>query len=165
MQYLIFFPFPSQPETQFVIDLKRRNAVQVRDAIYYIDKFDLHCYLSNFKSLHRAYQRNAQGEIKQTDMPKRIKPQEAIQMLEALQGRGRDKQPRKMHPNSLFNLKPALPFTRGTAPKKPTMISDIEVSKAKELKANGASWAAIGDTLGKKKEAIRSAVRRHSLDS
>ena len=164
MQYLIFFPFPSQPETQFIVDLKRHCAVQVRDAIYYIDKFDLHCYLSNFKSLHRGYQRNAQGEVKQSDMPKRIQPLEAIEMLEALQVRGRDKQPRKMHPNSLLNLKPALPFTRGTAPRKPMMISDIQVSKAQELKANGASWAAIGDYLGCNKEAIRSAIRRTSMN-
>ena len=168
MRYLSLFPYPSDPSDELVIDLNKPCKVDIQYAIDLLRHSVSHAYRSNFKSLLKAkFSRTADYAdpresrlIKPELVPKRLKADEAITLLERLLCRGRDKTKRKVHPNSLCNLRPAARFTPQNRPTKPCLMSDIKVQKALELRDNGCSWRTIGDSLGVNSETVRSTLRR-----
>ena len=168
MRYLSLFPFPSDPSDELVIDLSKPCKDDVLYAIDLLRHSVSHAYRSNFKSLLKAkFSRTADNAdpkksrlIKQEFVPKRLKADEAITLLEGLLCRGKDKTKRQVHPNSLCNLRPAARFTPQNRPTKPCLMSDQQVKKAVELRNNGCSWRTIGDSLGVNSETVRSTLRR-----
>ena len=103
MRYLSVF-IPKQPTKPItVIDLNKPDRAAVIDAIYYCDFHDGHAYISNYRNIFKAkFDRRADtGEIKLYDIPKRVEGEELLALLEGLLTRGKDKQPRRMHPKSL----------------------------------------------------------------
>lgn len=168
MRYLSIFPFPSDPSYELVIDLNKPSKDDVQYAIDLLCHSVSHAYRSNFKSLLKA-KISRTGDhadprksrlIKPEFVPKRLKADEAITLLEGLLCRGRDKTKRQIHPNSLCNLRPAARFTQQNRPTKPCLMSDQQVQKAVELRDNGCSWRTIGDSLGVNSETVRSTLRR-----
>jgi hypothetical protein len=168
MRYLSLFPFPTDPSVELVIDLNKPCKDDVLYAIDLLRHSDSHAYRSNFKSLLKAkFSRTADYAdarksrlIKPEFVPKLLKADEAITLLEGLLCRGRDKTKRQVHPNSLCNLRPAARFTSQNRPTKPCLMSDQQVQKAVELRDNGCSWRTIGDSLGVNSETVRSTLRR-----
>jgi hypothetical protein len=162
MRYLSLFPFPSDPSDELVIDLNKPCKDDVQYAIDLLRHSVSHAYRSNFKSLLKAkFPRTAEERlIKSEFTPKRLHADEAINLLESLLCRGKDKTKRQVHPNSLCNLRPASRFTPQNRPTKPCLMSDQQVQKAMELRDNGCSWRTIGDSLGVNSETVRSTLRR-----
>ncbi len=168
MRYLSLFPFPSDPSYELVIDLNKPNKVDVSNAIDLLTYTVGHAYQSNFKSLLKAKFPRATYNadpiksrlIKSEFAPKRLLADEAICLLHSLQGRGKDRVKRTVHPNSMCNLRPAARFTPQNHPTKPCLMSNQQVQKAVELRDNGYSWRTIGDSLGVNSETVRSTLRR-----
>lgn len=150
------------------IDLHKPDRIDIIDGIYYADKFDLEGIQSNYKNIYKAkFKRTAESndpvtsrQIVWWDLPKKLSSTEVVAMLEALLQRGRDKKKRKMHPNSLANLKPAKPFSSHDRPSKPRLLSDDQLDKAIELRKNGCSWRKVGDILECNYQTVRSSLRR-----
>jgi aldehyde:ferredoxin oxidoreductase len=111
MRYLSVFISKQPTKPIVVVDLNKPERISVIDAIYYCDFHGGHAYISNYKNIFTAkFDRRADtGEIKLYDIPKRIEEEELLALLEELLTRGKDKQPRRMHPNSLANLRPESP--------------------------------------------------------
>ena len=161
MRYLSVF-IPLQPTNPIaVVDLNKPDRISVVDAIYYADCHGAHAYLSNYKQLLNAtFDRRADtGEIKLSDIPKRIEGEELLTMLEGLLTRGKDKQPRQMHPNSLANLCPAPRFSRANRPCKKRKLSDEQLDEAIKLREAGFPWRMLGDRYGVSHDTLRLAVR------
>ena len=161
MRYLSVF-IPSQPTNPTtVVDLNEPDRISVIDAIYYTDFHDGHAYLSNYKNIFTAkFDRRADtGEIKLYDIPKRIEGEELLTMLEGLLTRGKDKQPRKMHANSLANLCPAPRFSRANRPCKKRKLTDKQLDEAIKLREAGFPWRMLGDRYGVSHDTLRLAVR------
>ena len=150
------------------IDLLHPDRQTLVDGIYYAEKFELAGYESNYKNIYNAKFKRTQPtsdpasseQIAFWDVPKKLSAQEVITRIEGLQKRGKDKQARKMNPNSLANLKPAQPFTAETRPRKLRMLTDEQLDRAEELHANGCSWRKVGDLLGCNFQTVRSSLRR-----
>lgn len=150
------------------IDLHKPKRINIIDGIYYADKFDLEGFQSNYKNIYKAkFKRTAESsdpvtsrQIVWWDLPKRLSTEEVISMLEALLQRGRDKKKRKMNPKSLANLRPAKPFTSEQRPSKPRKLTNEQLDKALELRANGCSWRKVGDLLKCNYQTVRSSLRR-----
>lgn len=102
--------------------------------------------------------------IKSFDRPIRHSTTELIEFLESFRVRGKDKKPRKIHANSLKNLKKAPAWTPETKPIKPRQISDETIAKAEVMKANGMSWRQIGDKLVVNFSSLRSAINRRKRE-
>ena len=161
MRYLSVF-IPLQPTKPIaVVDLNKPDRISVIDAIYYTDFHFGHAYVSNYKNIFTAkFDRRADtGEIKLSDIPKRIEGEELLTMLEGLLTRGKDKQPRKMHPNSLANLRPAPRFSRTNRPCKKRKLSDEQLDEAIKLREDGFPWRMLGDRYGVSHDTLRLAVR------
>jgi hypothetical protein len=105
--------------------------------------------------------------IKSFDRPIRYSTDELKELLEGYKTRGKDKSPRKVHANSLKNLKKADAWTAETRPIKPRQISDETISKVEAMKLNGMSWRQIGDKLIVNFSSLRSAInrRKNELES
>ena len=165
MRYLSVF-IPTQPTKPIVVvDLNKPERVSVIDATYYTDFHDGHAYISNYRQLLNAtFDRRADtGEIKLSDIPKRIEGEELLKMLEGLLTRGRDKQPRRMHPNSLANLRPAPRFSRANRPCKRRKLSDEQLNEAIKLREDGFPWRMLGDRYGVRHDTLRLAVRNRGI--
>jgi len=80
-------------------------------------------------------------------------------MLEGVLTRGKDKQPRKMHPNSLANLRAAPRFSRANRPCKKRKLSDKQLDEAMKLRGDGFAWRILGDRYGVSHDTLRLAVR------
>ena len=161
MRYLSVF-IPSQPTKPVaVVDRRKPERISLIDAIYYTDCHGAHAYLSNYKRLRDAkFDRRADtGEIKLSDIPKRIEGEELLTMLEGLLTRGNDKQPRKMHSNSLANLRPAPRFSRTNRPCKKRKLSDKQLDEAIKLREAGFPWRMLGDRYGVSHDTLRLALR------
>ena len=144
-----------------MVDLSKPDRVSVIDAIYYCDFHNGHAFISNYRNIFTAkFDRRADtGEIKLYDIPERIEGDELLAKLEALQARGRDKQTRKMHPNSLANLRKSAPFTCTNYRHKTCKLSAAQVSEAARLKSQGWSWRMVGDRFGIKADTVRKSVK------
>lgn len=168
MRYMSIFPKANNPSIELVIDLHKPNKAHISYAIWWLSYSVDHAYQSNYKSLLKAkFPRtvdspdvNKSRVIKAEFAPKRLSSAEAIYILENLNRRGKDKAKRTLHPNSLYNLRPAARFTAQNRPNKPCLLSDQQVQKAEELRGNGCSWRTIGDSLGVNYETVRSTLRR-----
>ena len=161
MRYLSVF-IPMQPTKPIaVVDLNKPERVSVIDAIYYTDFHCGHAYVSNYKNILTAkFDRRADtGEIKLSDIPKRIEGEELLTMLEGLLTRGKDKKPRQMHPNSLGNLRPAQPFTCKNYRHKQCKLTTEQLNQAANLKTQGWSWRMLGDKFGVKADTVRKSVK------
>ena len=154
MRYLSVF-IPQQPTKPIVVvDLNKPERVSVIDAIYYCDLHNGHAFIT------AKFDRRADtGEIKLYDIPERIEGDELLAKLEALQARGKDKKPRKMHPNSLGNLRPAPRFTRGNRPCKRSKLTEAQLDEAIRLREDGFPWRMLGDRYGVSHDTLRLAVR------
>jgi len=161
MRYLSVF-IPMQPTKPIIgVDLNKPDRISVVDAIYYADCHGAHAYLSNYKQLlNSTFDRRADtGEIKLSDIPKRIEGEELLTMLEGLLTRGKDKQPRQMHPNSLANLCPVPRFSRANRPCKKRKLTDAQLDEAIKLRESGFPWRMLGDRYGVSHDTLRLAVR------
>ena len=166
MRYLSVF-IPLQPTKPIaVVDLNKPDRISVIDAIYYTDFHCGHAYVSNYKNILTAkFDRRADtGEIKLYDIPKRLEGEELLTMLEGLLTRGKDKQPRKMHPNSLANLCPAPRFSRANRPCKKRKLSDKQLDEAIKLREDGFAWRMLGDRYGVSHDTLRLAVRNRGTN-
>ena len=163
MRYLSVF-IPSQPTKPVaVVDRRKPERISLIDAIYYTDFHWGHAYISNYKNALTAKfdRRSDTEEIKLYDIPKRIEGEELLSMLEGLLTRGKDKQPRQMHPNSLANLRPAPRFSRANRPCKRRKLSDEQLDEAIKLREAGFAWRMLGDRYGVSHDTLRLAVRSH----
>ena len=144
-----------------VVDLNKPDRISVIDAIYYTDFHSGHAYVSNYKSVLTAqFDRRADtGEIKLSDIPKRIEGEELLTILEGLLTRGKDKKPRQMHPHSLANLRPAPRFSRANRPCKKRKLSDEQIDEAIKLREAGFAWRMLGDRYGVSHDTLMLAVR------
>ena len=162
MRYLSVF-IPLQPTKPIaVVDLNKPERVSVIDAIYYTDFHNGHAYISNYKNIFTAKfdRRSDTGEVKLSDIPKRIEGEELLKMLEGLLTRGRDKQPRQMHPNSLANLRPAPRFSRANRPCKKRKLTNEQLDEAIKLREDGFAWRMLGDRYGVNHDTLRLAALR-----
>ena len=161
MRYLPVFIPQQQHKPIVVVDLSKPDRVSVIDAIYYTDFHDGHAFVSNYKNVLTAkFDRRADtGEIKLYDIPKRIEEEELLALLEGLLARGKDKQPRRMHPNSLANLCPAPRFSRANRPCKKRKLTDEQLDEAIKLREAGCAWRMLGDRYGVSHDTLRLAVR------
>ena len=161
MRYLSVF-IPQQPTKPIVVvDLNKPEHFFVIDAIYYCDFHNGHAFISNYKNIFTAkFDRRADtGEIKLYDIPERIEGDELLTKLGALQTRGKDKKPRKMHPNSMGNLCTAPRFTSGNRPFKRSKLTEAQLDEAIKLKEDGFPWRMLGDRYGVSHDTLRLAVR------
>lgn len=127
--------------------------------------------LSNYKKPFEAqFQRTRKDAdtreselITLSDRPRRLDTDELIQFLEAIQLRGKDKNKRQMHVNSIKNLKKTSEWTTNSKPKKPCQISDDQIIEAIRLKCSGFSWKTLSDKLEININSLRSAISRFKL--
>ena len=111
--------------------------------------------LSNYKKPFEAQFKRSRKEadpqeselIALSDRPKRLGTDELIQFLESIQLRGKDKRKRKMHLNSIKNLKKAPEWSSNNMPRKPCQISDDQILEAIRLKSLGFSWKILSEKL------------------
>ena len=98
MRYLSVFISLQPNKPIAVVDLNKPDRLSIIDAIYYCDFHGGHAYISNYKNVFTAkFGRRADtGEIKLYNIPERIKGDELLAKLEALQARGKGKKSRKM---------------------------------------------------------------------
>ena len=161
MRYLSVF-IPLQPTKPIaVIDLNKPDRVSVIDATYYTDFHNGHAYISNYKNVLTAQfdRRSDTGEIKLSDIAKRIEGKDLLKMLEGLLTRGKDKKPRNMHPNSLANLCTAPRFSRANRPCKKRKLTNEQLDEAIKLRADGFPWRMLGDRYGVSHDTLRLAIR------
>jgi hypothetical protein len=161
MRYLSIY-IPQQPTKPIVvIDLNQPNRLYVTDAIYYADHHAAKGFISNYQNIFKAkpQRRVDTGEIKLCDLPQRLQGQELLLRLEAMLARGKDKQPRQMHPNSLANLCTAPRFTRTNRPCKRSKFTEAQLDEAIRLRKDGFPWRMLGDRYGVNHDTLRLAVR------
>ena len=163
MRYLSVF-ITNHVKPIAVIDLVKPDRIDVIDAIYYCDVHGGNGYVSNYKNILNAeFERRADtGEIKESDLPQRLAGDELIDRLEALLRRGKDKQPRKMHPKSLANLQPCQPFTSAERPCKRRKLTDDQIEEAIKLRASGCPWRMLGDRYGVSHDTVRLTLRNRA---
>lgn len=165
MRYLSFYR-DSHPIA--CIDLEHPRRETVRTVIHLVAKYRLEGFVSNHKNIFEAnFERTGDHPdplksriIKSTDLVERLRTEEALDILEPLLLRGKDKKPRKMHPHSLQNLRPAPRFDSASRPARCRKISDDQLRKAIELRLEGASWREVGRAVGHNFQGVRSAIHR-----
>jgi hypothetical protein len=145
-----------------VVDLKKPEKLDVIDGIYYAEKFNCTGLLSNYKKpLNEPFKRALKtGEIKLSDLPKKLDTQQALELLESLLKRGKDKAAREMNSASLSNLKTSRPFSKDHQPVRVLSCTPAMLTRARQLRSDGCSWRGIGDILGVKAATIRMAMVR-----
>jgi hypothetical protein len=172
MRYMTLFT--PQLTLRAIIDLKKASKEQLIDFLYIVEKFDERPYLSNYKDLLTAtFRRIAASSdplesrrIALTDAPARLTTTEAVQRLEEeLSNRKPIRaEKRRMHPNSLANLRPVAPFEAGRCSyRRSSKVSSEALRSALERRNNGCSWRQVGDQLRLPASTVRSALRRAGL--
>jgi len=132
---------------------KQNNLVDPSDATdlaYLVSFHDCVLVRSNYRNpLTAAFRRSTDGCIAFDDLPERYCGDAALAFLaKCSRWRQADKKPRRMHPNSLKNLKP---LSKGCKALARHYRAPVELGeKAKELRDSGLSFRAIGDALGVK---------------
>jgi hypothetical protein len=169
----IFTPAPSL-ELLHSIDFgkgKIRNVEEIIDDVKYFKAIGIR---SNYKNPFKAeFKRNDENSydplssraIKSYDRPIRYSNQELLDLLEPYKQRGRDRKKRKIHQNSLNNLRKAPNWAADSRPSKPKRITEEIIKQAIALKQTGMSWRKIGDKLETNFQSIRTAINRQSLKS
>ena len=167
MRYLSVFISKQPTKPIAVVDLNKPDRITVIDAIYYCDCHGGHAYKSNYKNIFTAaFDRRADtGEIKLYDVPKRIESDELLAMLEGLLQRGKDKQPRQMHPSSLANLCTAPRFTRDNRPCKKRKLTEAQLDEAIKLRGDGFAWRMLGDRYGVSHDTLRLSIKNRGTKS
>jgi len=158
----------------YLVDLSKpriRNIVEIIDDVEYFQAIGIQ---SNYKNPFKAsFIRNAEnsadklssGAIKSHDRPIRYSNKELLEFLGPRKGRGKDNRPRKVHQNSLNNLKKHPDWTCESRPSKPKKISDELVDKAIQLKSQGMTWRKIGDKLQLNFQSVRTAISRRNIQA
>jgi hypothetical protein len=156
-----------------LIDLRRKFA-KLNAAIEAVQQFNAIGIRSNYKNPFEAqFLRNGDiwgdkansGAIKTSDLPIRYSTAELLDLLQTLSTRGKDKSKRKVHQNSLNNLKKHPNWSSALKPTKPKKISDELVDEAIQLKSQGMSWRKIGDRLQLNFQSVRTAINRRNSQS
>lgn len=127
--------------------------------------------LSNYKNPFKAQFKRTRKDsdpkeselIALSDRPRRLNTDELIAFLEAFQKRGKDANRRRMHINSINNLKKSLEWTAETRPRKACQISDDQIIEAIRLKSSGFSWKVLSEKLEINLNSLRSAISRFKL--
>jgi len=166
MRYLSVFIPQQQHKPIVVVDQNKPERLSLIDAIYYTDFHNGHAFISNYKNvLNVKLKRRADtGEIKLSEIPQRLEGDELLAKLEALQVRGKDKQARQMHPNSLANLCPRERFTRENRPCKKRLLTEEQLAEAKRLRESGLAWRMLGDRYEVKHDTLRLALKRRGTN-
>lgn len=161
-------------EPLYVLNLDKKSTFKnIAEVIDDVEFFKAIGIRSNYKNPFKAkFVRTGEVKndvlnsrvIKSFDRPARYSTQELKEFLEGYKVRGKDKKPRKIHDNSLKNLKKAAAWTPETKPIKPRQISDETISKAEAMKENGMSWRQIGDKLIVNFSSLRSAISRRKKE-
>lgn len=156
-----------------LIDLRRKFA-KLNAAIEAVQQFNAIGIRSNYKNPFEAqFLRNGDiwgdkvnsGAIKTSDLPIRYSTEELLDLLQALSTRGKDRNKRKVHQNSLNNLKKRPNWSSELRPTKPKKISEELIDTAIQLKSQGMSWRKIGDKLQLNFQSVRTAIHRRDSQS
>jgi hypothetical protein len=138
--------------------LDKNNKFLIRsdatDLVYLVDFKDCILIRSNYRNpLTAVFKRQLERKNKATsqaieldDLPQRFTGDAALKLIdECSRWRGEDKKPRKMHPNSLRNLKP---LKKGCKALPRVYSAPLELTeRAAQLRACGHTFKAIGDSL------------------
>jgi hypothetical protein len=124
------------------------------DLAYLVDFNDCILVRSNYRNpLTAVFKRQPERKNKATsraieldDLPQRFSGDAALSLIDQCsRWRGEDKKPRKMHPNSLSNLKP---LEKGCKALPRVYSAPLELTeRAEQLRACGHTLKAIGDSL------------------
>ena len=133
----------------------------INDVIY----FDAIGIQSNYKNpLDAKFKRTKDARNEETsrliardDLPKRFNTEELVNFLRSLQTRGKDKKKRAINPKSLLNLKPAKKFTKDYNFKKPSFLSESQMSYVEQLRARNTPYRQISEELGLPVEKVKNA--------
>ena len=119
----------------------------------YVDKFQCSAVISNYKNVFRGNRSDLAGVM-------RLEGEPLLTLIADLRAKLLTRPKRKIHPNSLKNLRPCPPFSTVNRVTKSKIISDVHLLRAIELRGGGSSWRQVGDDLGLNASSIRSALRR-----
>lgn len=133
----------------------------INDVVY----FDAIGIQSNYKNpLDAKFKRTKDTRNEETsrlivkdDLPKRFNTKELVAFLQSLQTRGKDKKKRAINPKSLLNLKPAKQFTKDYNFKKPSFLSESQMSYVEQLRARNTPYRQISEELGLPVEKVKNA--------
>jgi len=159
MQHLFVY---SAQAPSLSIDINAPDRSAVIDAIYIVDKYEAKGIISNYRNPFNAHfgRRADTGEILVREVPTQLEGSELIDLLLQLKEKIDRKMQRKVSPQSLENLRKRQAWTAETRPTKPTVMTEMLVKRAVELRDKGCSWRTVGDVLGVHKETARGAVNR-----
>ena len=159
MQHLFVY---SAQAPSLSIDINAPDRSAVIDAIYIVDKYEAKGIISNYRNPFNAHfgRRADTGEILLREVPTQLEGPELIDLLLQLKEKIDRKMQRKVSPQSLENLRKRQAWTAETRPTKPTVMTEMLVKRAVELRDKGCSWRTVGDVLGVHKETARGAVNR-----
>lgn len=124
----------------------------ISDVVY----FDAIGIQSNYKNpLNAKFKRTKDTRNEETsrlivkdDLPKRFNTEELVAFLQSLQTRGKDKKKRTINPKSLLNLKPAKQFSKDYNFKKPSFLSESQLSYVEQLRERNKPYREISEELG-----------------
>ena len=124
----------------------------ISDVVY----FDAIGIQSNYKNpLNAKFKRTKDMRNEETsrlitkdDSPKRFNTEDLVAFLKSLQTRGKDKKKRTINPKSLLNLKPAKQFSKDYNFKKPSFLSESQLSYVEQLRARNTPYREISEELG-----------------
>ena len=136
-----------------VLDAAKPSLADLIDAAYYVDKFQCSAVISNYKNVFRGNRSDLSGA-------RRLEGEPLLTLIADLRAKLLTRPKRKIHPNSLKNLRPCHPFLGGNRVTKPKIINKEHLLRAIELRGGGCSWRQVGDDLGLNASSIRSALRR-----
>ena len=133
----------------------------INDVVY----FDAIGIQSNYKNpLDAKFKRTKDTRNEETsrliikdDLPKRFNTKELVAFLQSLQTRGKDKKKRAINPKSLLNLKPAKQFTKDYNFKKPSFLSESQMSFVEQLRERNTPYRQISEELGLPVEKVKNA--------
>ena len=159
MQHLFVY---SAQAPSLSIDINAPDRSAVIDAIYIVDKYEAKGIISNYRNPFNAHfgRRADTGEILVREVSTQLEGPELIDLLTQLKEKIDRKMQRKVSPQSLENLRKRQAWTAETRPTKPTVMTEMLVERAVELRDKGCSWRTVGDVLGVHKETARGAVNR-----
>ncbi len=133
----------------------------INDVVY----FDAIGIQSNYKNpLDAKFKRTKDTRNEETsrlivkdDLPKRFNTNELVVFLQSLQTRGKDKKKRTINPKSLLNLKPAKQFSKDYNFKKPSFLSESQLSYVEQLRARNTPYRQISEELGLPLDKVKNA--------
>ena len=164
MQHLFVY---SAQAPSLSIDINAPDRSAVIDAIYIVDKYEAKGIISNYRNPFNAHfgRRGDTGGILVREVPTQLEGPELIDLLLQLKEKIDRKMQRKVSPQSLENLRKRQAWTAETRPTKPTVMTEMLVKRAVELRDEGCSWRTVGDVLGVHKETARGAVNRTKVNA